>query len=270
MKSMSEMFNQGQTLTDTNEEEEEVVEEETPVPVETKEPEVTEDKKEDVNKADPKIKIEPKPVEERVNENYAPKPQDETNIIEDVGTVVTEGTKSAIRGTFNSDFWFNTVLGGTYDFAKNTNELIGADHVLNELNNVLNRFEFGSEYDFHINGLTNEEWNDEKGLFFTSEADPDSWRNRFLKGEWFTDQPENEWFRVARPLVTFAASMWSINKFVPGGMGAWNNFNGGLQAFQREVGKELVASRIAFPVDGKRSLEYLFEVLETARVFYMG
>ena len=262
MKSISEMFEEGQSPTDTNEEEEEVVEEETPVPVETKEPEVTEDKKEDVKKEEPKIKIEPKSVEERVNENYAPKPQDETNIIEDVGTVITEGTKSAIRGTFNSDFWFNTMLGGGYDFVKNTNELIGADHVLNELNNVLNRFKFGSKYDLHINGLTNEEWDDEKGLFFTSEADPDSWRNRFLKGEWFTDQPENEWFRVARPLVTFAASMWSINKFVPGGMGAWNNFNGGLQAFQREVGKELVASRIAFPVDGKRSLEYLFEVLE--------
>lgn len=45
MKSISEMFEEGQSPTDTNEEEEEVVEEETPVPVETKEPEVTEDKK---------------------------------------------------------------------------------------------------------------------------------------------------------------------------------------------------------------------------------
>ena len=140
------------------------------------------------------------------------------------------------------------LIGSTYDLSKNIGDLTRFNHLTRTMDIKLNEAGIGSDYDLHVNGITTE-WDETKDFIFFSEADPDSIRNKILSGRWFKDEPENPVNKVTRPIISFVTSLAIAKRAIPA-------------TPSRPVTSDIIAGLAAFPLEDKRALEYLTEVME--------
>ena len=140
------------------------------------------------------------------------------------------------------------ILGSAYDLSHNLGNLTRINHLGRTIDQELNNAGIGSDYDLHVNGVTTE-WDETKDFMFFSEADPNSIRNKILAGRWFKDEPDNPVNRVTRPIISFVTALAITKRIIPA-------------TPSRPITSDIVAGLAAFPLEDKRALEYLTEVME--------
>ena len=67
-------------------------------------------------------------------------------------------------GSDIADLPFKTFLGASYDLSKNIGDLTHINSLTRSIDDSLNKWGYGSDFDFHVNGDTYGEWDDEKAL----------------------------------------------------------------------------------------------------------
>ena len=158
---------------------------------------------------------------------------------------------------------FKTLLGATYDLSKNIGDLTQIGPLTHSLNSIMNERGFGSDFDFHINGVTNGEYDEEKGTFYMGEADPESFRNKILAGKWFTEFPDNPVTKVVRPIISFGIAQYFASVALPlKALGTATK----TQKVANAIAQDTMAGYAAFPLDSKRALEYLTDITEGTAV----
>ena len=162
-------------------------------------------------------------------------------------------------GSDIADLPFKTFLGASYDLSKNIGDLTHINSLTRSIDDSLNKWGYGSDFDFHVNGVTNGEWDDEKDLFYMGNADPNSFRNKILAGKWFTEEPENNITKIARPIISFGMAQYFAGTMLPLKVASTATKT---QKVAAEVAKDTIAGFTAFPLSSKRALEYLTDITE--------
>ena len=214
------------------------------------------DRKESINV----VKQMVKPVTHELPEKFQPS----TASKQTLGDVLHEkhpDTMSTLDrlGSDIADLPFKVVLGASFDLGRNIGDLTHINSLTRSIDDSLNKWGYGSDFDFHVNGVTNGGWDDEKDLFYMGDADPNSFRNKILAGKWFTEEPENNVTKIARPVISFGIAQYLAGITLPLKVASTATKT---QKVAAEVAKDTVAGFTAFPLSSKRAIEYLTDITE--------